>query len=129
MTIINFAHPLTDDQRKDVEREIGSPVDRVIMVDSQIDTTAPLVPQVSAWLDGLPLQPEEWQSEPLLVILPSLSYSVAVLLAELHGRTGYFPAIIRLRPAQNAVVPRFDVGEIINLQTVREDARIARFRR
>jgi len=49
-----------------------------------------------------------------------------VLLAELHGRMGYFPPIVRLRPVPNALPPRFEVAEIINLQAVREAARTRR---
>ena len=32
------------------------------------------------------------------VVPPALNFITAVLLAELHGRMGYFPAIVRLRP-------------------------------
>jgi hypothetical protein len=46
-----------------------------------------------------------------------------VLLAELHGRCGYFPAAVRLRPVPDSVPPRFEVAEIVNLQAVREKAR------
>jgi hypothetical protein len=49
-----------------------------------------------------------------------------VLLAELHGRMGYFPAIVRLRPMPESVPPRFEVAEVINLQAVREHARLSR---
>jgi len=69
------------------------------------------------------LTPGEWQSAVLLVNLPSLNYSAAVLLAELHGRMGYFPACLRLRPVAGAVPPRFEVAEILDLQAVREEAR------
>jgi len=126
MTIIDFAHPLTEGQRTAVENMTGLTIEKVLLVDTQIDTATPLEPQVRAWLDSVPLSPEEWQSESLLMVLPSLGYSVAVLLAELHGRMGHFPAIIRLRPALDALVPRFDVAEIVNLQAVRETARISR---
>ena len=126
MTVINFAHPLTDDQKKAIEQETGLAIERMLLVDTQIDTLLPLQPQVAAWLDGLGVASSEWQSEAVLMVLPSLSASTAVLLAELHGRMGHFPAIVRLRPAVGAVVPRFDVAEIINLQAVREGARASR---
>jgi hypothetical protein len=70
--------------------------------------------------------PEEWQTRPVLVVLPSLSYSAGVLLAELHGRMGYFPPIIRMRGVPGAVPPRFEVAEIISLQDVRVAARARR---
>jgi len=126
MILLDFGHPLTDAQKTAVEQQTGLTLDRMLTVDTQIDTLTVLAPQVSAWLDGIPLSPAEWQTEPIIVILPSLNYSAAVLLAELHGRTGHFPTIVRLRPAPDSLVPRFDVAEIINLQSVREGARTRR---
>ena len=70
-----------------------------------------------------PLTSEAWQTTPLLIVLPALNFITAVLLAELHGRMGYFPPIVRLRPAAGSTPPRFEVAEIINLQAVREGAR------
>jgi hypothetical protein len=43
----------------------------------------------------------------------------ATLLAELHGRMGYFPTILRLKPIPNSTPPQFQVAEVINLQAVR----------
>ena len=60
---------------------------------------------------------------PLVVNLPGYAPAVAVLLAELHGRMGYFPAIVRVRPVGGAVPPRFEVGEVLNLQAIRVEAR------
>ncbi len=55
-----------------------------------------------------------------------LQFCRPTLLAELHGRMGYFPAIVRIRPVVDSLPPRYEVAEIINLQNVRETAR--RFR-
>ncbi|MGH9546163.1 MAG: CRISPR-associated protein Csx15 [Terriglobales bacterium] len=45
---------------------------------------------------GLPAT--EWQQVPLLLNLPSLSVIASMVLAEIHGRIGHFPAVMRLRP-------------------------------
>jgi hypothetical protein len=76
--------------------------------------------------DRVGFSPEEWQTRPILVVLPALSSSARVLLAELHGRMGYFPPIIRMRQVQGVVPPRFEVAEIISLQDVRAAARARR---
>ena len=47
-------------------------------------------------------------------------------LAEGHSRIGYFPAIVRLRPLAGSLPPHFEVAEIINLQAVRDQARLRR---
>ncbi|HXF69757.1 MAG TPA: CRISPR-associated protein Csx15 [Thermoflexus sp.] len=126
MIVLNFAHPLTEEQLYQIEIIVGRKVERVITIDAQIDPGAPLAPQVTAMVDRVGLSPEEWQTLPLLIALPSLNYSAGVLLAELHGRMGYFPAILRLRPVPGALPPRFEVVEIIDLQAVREAARARR---
>jgi len=43
----------------------------------------------------------------ILVNTPSLNFITAMLLAKLHGRMGYFPPIIRLRPANGSLPPRY----------------------
>ena len=67
-------------------------------------------------------------SESWLVNPPSLNFSAAALLAELHGRLGYFPPCLRLRPAPDALIPRFEVAEVLNLRAAREAARTRRER-
>jgi hypothetical protein len=47
-------------------------------------------------------------------------------MAELHGRMGYFPAVIRLKPIPDSLPPQFEFAEIINLQAVRDQARAQR---
>ncbi len=126
MVVLNFAHPLTPEQQRQIETLTGQPVEQVIAIDAQIDPARPLVPQVVSMVDRVGFSPEEWQTRPILLLLPSLNYSAGVLLAELHGRMGYFPSIIRMRPVPEAVPPRFEVAEIISLQAVREAARARR---
>ena len=77
-------------------------------------------------MEGLGLTPQEWQGGDFLVNPPAYNFAAVTLLAELHGRMGYFPAIIRIRPAAGSTPPRFETAEIINLQNVRDSARRGR---
>ena len=77
----------------------------------------------SSLLDKLSLSAEALQTEAILVNLPSLNFIAALLLAELHGRMGYFPPVLRLRPAPGSLPPQYEVAEILNLQNVRDSAR------
>jgi hypothetical protein len=90
---------------------------------TQLDLEAPFVPQIVALADAAALTPAQWQTEPLLVVLPALNYAAVALLAELHGRMGYFPPIVRLRPVEGALPPRYEVAEVLNLQALRAAAR------
>jgi hypothetical protein len=123
MILLNFAHPLTPDHLHQIEVLAGRKVERVVEVKSQIDTERPLVPQVVALADKAGLSPAEWQTLPLLINPPSLNFVAAALIAELHGRCGYFPAHLRLRPVGGSITPRFEVAEVLDLQSVRNGAR------
>jgi len=123
MILLNFAHPLTTAQRADAERYSGQALERVIEVKTQLDHEQPFVAQVRQVVETVGLTPEEWQTLPLVVNLPSLNVIAALVIAELHGRCGYFPAVLRLKPVPHATPPQFAVAELVNLQAVRDTAR------
>ena len=123
MILLNFSHPLMPAHLRQLEALTSQAIERVIEIPSQIDPQQPLVPQVTALADHAHLSPAEWQTLPLLINLPSLNYIAAVLLADLHGRCGYFPACLRLRPVAGSVPPQYEVAEVLDLQAVRDEAR------
>jgi hypothetical protein len=126
MNLLNLSHPLTERQLEQIQALAGQPVRATLEARVQFDLAEPFAPQVVRLLDELAITPQRWQAEPWLVVLPSLNYIAALVLAELHGRMGHFPAIVRLRPVPNAVVTEFEVAEIINLEQVRQAARTRR---
>ena len=123
MIILNFTHPLTSEHVARIETLTGQPAARIIDVPAQFDQAQDFVPQIESLADACGLTPEEWQTMPLLVIPPALNFIAVTLLAELHGRIGYFPSCVRMRPVAGAVPPRYEVAEILPLNEVRERAR------
>jgi hypothetical protein len=123
MVVLNFTHPLTDSQTTALEQLSCQHVERVIEVKTQLDPAQSFAAQAQALVDSIGLTEAEWQTLPLLINLPSHNVIAALVLAELHGRMGYFPAVIRLRPVAGTTPPQFEVAEIINLQAVRDRAR------
>jgi hypothetical protein len=123
MFVINFSHPLTDAQRAQIEALIGTKIEREIDAPAQFDPQQPFGPQLDALLAQVGLTSTEWQGEQLLVNPPSLNFIAVMLIAELHGRMGYFAPCVRLRPVKDALPPRFEVAEILNLQVLRDAAR------
>jgi hypothetical protein len=123
MILLNFSHPLTPDQRAQIEALVGEAIARELNAPAQFDHQQPFGPQLDALIDRLALSPNDWQAEAVLVNPPSLNFIAVLLLAELHGRMGYFAPCIRLRPVKDALPPRFEVAEILNLQAVRDRAR------
>jgi hypothetical protein len=129
MLLLNFAHPLTAIHLIHIAQLLkasGPEAFRVIGIPTRLDTTQPFAPQITTLLSQVQLTPTQWQTEPLLINLPSLNHAAALLLAELHGRMGYFPTVIRLSPIPNHTPPQFEVAEIINLQSLRDEARTQR---
>ena len=126
MILLNFSHPLTDEHLAQIEALTGQKVAEVRGEMAQFDHWAPFAEQVRALADRVGLSSEEWQTTPLLVVSPSLNFIAVTLLAELHGRMGYFPPVVRLRPVEGSTPTRYEVAEVVNLQQVRDDARTRR---
>ena len=126
MLLLNFSHPLTAAHKAAVEQSTGQVITHVLDLKTHFDPALPFADQARALIDGIALSAQDWQTTPLLINPPSLSVIACVLLAELHGRMGYFPPILRLRPVAESTPPAFEVAEIVNLQTVRDAARAMR---
>jgi hypothetical protein len=126
MILLNYSHPLTADHLAQFETLTGQAVTEVRDIPAQLDLDTPFAEHARALADAVDLTPVQWQTEPLLVALPALNFAAAVLLAEIHGRCGYFPPVVRLKPVTGALPPRYEVAEIINLQAIREAARARR---
>lgn len=126
MILLNFSHPLTPEQQAQIEDLIHQKIEQIVPLPVQFDHNQAYLPQFAQVLEMLPLTPQQLQSAPILVNLPSFNAIAALLLAELHGRMGYFPPIVRMRPVEAALPPRYEVAEILNLQSVRDTARTRR---
>jgi hypothetical protein len=123
MLILNFTHPLTSDQRAQIEALAHTSIEDIRTIPVQIDQAEPLEPQITTIVDSIGLSSEEWQTCPLLINPPGYAPAAFVLLAELHGRIGHFPTLIRLRPVAGSTPTIYEVAELLNLQTFREQAR------
>src|SRR5689334_6459100 len=113
MIVLNFAHPFTSSQLASVTRLTGGQVERGVDLPTRFDQTQHFAKQSSALLKSTVFSTTEWQTLSLLVNLPSFNAIAAAMLAELHGRMGYFPAVLRLQPISNTTPPQFEVAEII----------------
>ncbi len=126
MLLLNFSHALSQEQIAQLEAIAGQPIQRAIDAMPQFNEQQPFEPQLAALLDQIELTPEQWQTEPILIILPALNFIAGALLANLHGRMGYFPHVVRTRPVAGSIPRRYEVAEILDLQALRAAARRAR---
>ncbi len=122
MLILNFTHPLTDEQRAQIEVLAGASVEEICTIPVQIDQAQALEALIRVIIDEMQISSQEWQTCSLLINPPGYAPAAFVLLAELHGRIGHFPALIRLR-SKTGSLPGYEVAELVNLQAVRETAR------
>ena len=126
MLILNFTHPLTPDQLAQIEALADTQIEEIRTIPVQINQAEPMEQQIVALVNEVGLTAEEWQTQYLLVNPPGFASAAFVLLAELHGRIGHFPTLIRLRP-KSGPVTTYEVVELLNLQTIRETARRQRW--
>jgi len=124
--VLALAHPLPPSQLEQLSALAGEHVSRVYHEPVALDETIPFALQVRELVGRLPVTAAEWQSERIVLVPPSLASITAILLAHLHGRMGYFPAIIRLRPVARAGARVFEMAEILDLNSEREEGRRCR---
>ncbi|MDF1515202.1 MAG: CRISPR-associated protein Csx15 [Anaerolineae bacterium] len=126
MLILNYAHPLTEAQLAQLAELTGEAC-TVRDIPVHLDLEQPFAQVAGQLADAAGLTAQEWQTEQLLLLLPSLNFAACVLLAELHGRCGYFLPVVRLRPVAGALPPRYEVAEIMDLNAIRTAARQRRY--
>ena len=125
MLVLNFSHPLTEQQQTQIQTLINLVIEEVKTIPVQINQEHALETQVAAIVDAVALTSDEWQTRQLLINPPGYAPAAFVLLAMLHGRIGHFPALIRMRPTQDPITS-FEVAEILNLQNIRDRTRMQR---
>ncbi len=123
MIILNFAHPITAVQQEQIEAITTNPIAHIYNIPVQMDNGRFFPQQIQTIADKIPLTPQQWQTAPILINPPAYAPAAAAMLAELHGRIGHFPPIIRIRPVPNSTPTQYEIAEIINLQTIRNTAR------
>ncbi|MSP13161.1 MAG: hypothetical protein EXR62_09415 [Chloroflexi bacterium] len=124
MILLNFSHPLAPEQLQRIHALTGETVEDVRGEMAYFDPGRDFASQVRNLVDQLGLSPEEWRTCSLLVNPPGFPHATAVLLAEIQGRAGYLPRLLRLRAAPRRGLLQFEVAEIIILEGVRRRARI-----
>ena len=125
MIILNFTHPLTEKQQEAVAQIAGEPIKRVIPLERRFVHDRNLEQQIIELIDEIGLPAAEWQRVRIVVSPPAWAPAAVTLLAELHGRMGYFPELIYVRPAGGPGEP-YEMAEIIDLRAVRSAAAIRR---
>ncbi|MCB0259206.1 MAG: putative DNA binding domain-containing protein [Calditrichaeota bacterium] len=119
--LINFAREVDELQIEQLRKLLQADIDEIINVPSKLFDNQPYLPQVRAMIDAVVLTPPEWQSLPLVVNIHPFAPAAAAVLAWIHGLRGFFPEIVRM--ARNEQNNRFEVVEVLLIQSVRNETR------
>lgn len=126
VTIINFSHPLSEAQLVALEKLSGWRVDHIVGIPTHCEPGRPFAEQAAGFVEAAGLTSEQWQSHRLAIVPPALSSIACLVIAEVHGRAGYFVPVVRLRPRIGLLPPVFEVAEILDVQGQRDAARARR---
>jgi hypothetical protein len=118
---VNCGHPLSGEAAVELREHIGE--FETVMVRIQLDVLEPLAEQVADAITAVGVSSEAWQTRGVVVALPGMSVAAALIVAEVHGRTGSFPRVVHLVRGGDGV---FHLGEVIDLMTIRGAARQTR---
>jgi len=126
--VLNFSgHPVMQGQQKKIRNLMEWPTIEVFDVPiGTVNEDERFLKIAIQKTDSIGLRPKEWQTTPIVVIPSGYSPLWSALLAELHGRLGHFPDIVRLRPAPQGEKEKFQVAEILDLRDIRHQARTKR---
>ncbi len=125
---LNFSgHPVLPGQQKAIQKQAGWPSIEVLDVPmGTVKEDENFLKTAIRKVDDIDLLPNEWQTFPLVAIPSGYSPLWSALLAEIHGRLGHFPDVVRIRPAPQGEKEKFEVAEILDLRDVRHQARTKR---
>jgi len=126
--LLNFSHPFTREQLATIADDYGIRIEDITVISCpvQIDMNVSLKSQVEAIISKIGFSPDEWQTQHIIMNPPALSNVALVTVAELHGRIGHYPHMIRIVANHSGTITTFDIAEIINLDIVRANGRVAR---
>jgi hypothetical protein len=127
MIIVNFGHPLGDAQLAALRELLpNEQVNGIKEVRCQVDQEQSFADQAAALVEQVGFTPTDWQHTPFVVVPPGLAPLACALLACIHGRCGYFPVVVRLKPRAGSAPPVFVPAEVLDLAKLREQSRALR---
>ena len=81
MIVLNFAHPLTEEQILRLEEIAGEKVEEIREFKVSFDNAKPFAEQVKELVDGCDMTPMDWQTKRILIVPPSLNFIAVTLIA------------------------------------------------
>ena len=109
-------------QQAQIEELSNTTIEHIITISTLINEEELLEIQITSLIEAVDLSIHDWHKRDILINPPGYTPAAILLLAEIHGRIGHFPTIIRMRPNHTSITA-YEVIELLNLQTIRDAAR------
>lgn len=116
-TLINFSHPITDKQRKQLI-ELLDFAPQIIEWPIQIDWNKDIAYQAKSIIDDIESQfnPDWPKISKLMIVLPGLSAVAVLLYREIEKRCHFRPSIVVVAPKNDGGFREFIVADIIDME-------------
>lgn len=118
--VLNFSHNFTTEQKDEILELLGKSEGEVEFREGlgrqyQYESAFGLVKQVREQVANVRLSASAWQEYQIIINLPAHSGGAMIALADMHGRMGYFPTVLRVERADDG----FHYTEAIDLEKLR----------
>lgn len=123
MIILNLAEPLSAEDASAIAALAGRRLRGVQSFQPKFSDDLPLAPQVRNFVDLMGYSPKDWQTMSMVICLPQDPVAAALFVAEVAGRRGRTPTIVRFRTDANT--GKREPSELISLHEVRKEAQQA----
>lgn len=128
MIILNFSHPLTQEQKEQIRQKAGISKNdwnnsRVIRVNCYINIEKDLPRQINQILENIPNY--VWNGH-VMIVPPPIAHSAILISIGIRERCGYYPQAIRIKRVTKSLPPKFVVAEVIDLNNFKEKSRSMR---
>jgi hypothetical protein len=116
--VLNFSHPITEKQELEIAQEVRDTIE-VVDIKVQINFEESLQEQAYRLLDPFVYT---LVNERFIIRPPAFDAATLSVMAVIHGIAGHFPRIVTFKREEG----EFVVWGVVDLQTLREEARTAR---
>lgn len=118
--VLNFSHDFTPEQREEILALLEKNEDEVEIREGlgrqyQYESAFGLVKHVREQVAAVRLGASAWQECQIVVNLPAYSGGAMIALADMNGRMGYFPTVLRVERADDG----FHYTEALDLEQLR----------
>lgn len=121
MILLNFGSKMQKIGFEQFSALTGRKITEQIMLPMEYTQAADFIREVDTLFAKVKLTTEELKQDRYVLLPPANGHAAAILLVELHRRTGQFPYLIRTRPPLYGFNFGSDIVEVVDLEKEWQD--------